>query len=156
MAEATVGSCSVGEEIWAHDSQDGLRSVVYYPGSPSPNAVLVFEGWRENGIIWRVRAEQACSKGVAFCSAIIPLKDNRNIVAPIEVIHESHGALYIVFSHLRQSTFQKQNYEENTAIDAKWFTPAPRRQVDTLIVLPSVYRLIGCQKGNELSVGNDR
>ena len=151
VADAAAG-CEPGKEIWAGDVEDGVRTIAYSPGELSSTMKLVFEGWRGATILWRVTGEQACSNGVVFCFASIPMQGRKPIEAPIEEIREDDSPRYLVLAQLRQATFRAQAYDE-AKLSAQWFAPEPVGD-GSMIVLPSVYRFLGCQKGDELEAGS--
>lgn len=155
---ANSASCLPGNEIWANDSDDGVRTVVYLISARSSSSPkLIFEGWRGREILWRISGSQPCSNGVVICTAMVPLTKGDDLEAPVDVIYEGGEPRYIVFAQLRQVSFRVQVYSvAEPELDAEWFHPKPSSSTEDgpTIVLPSYYRFIGCQKGDELEAGS--
>ena len=151
---ALAGACEPEKSVWAFDGDD-LRTVAYFPNGISMAGVpLVFEGWKGGAIQWRVTGWAGCTNGVMFCSAHVQLTDKSEIEAPITEVVEGEDWRYVVFGHLFQSSFRDQEYSaEQAELVADRFVPKPADWEKSLIVLPSYYRLVGCQKGDELLAG---
>jgi len=154
IGSCTLGyaDCAPGKEIWA-GSSDRAKVVAYYPDGISSTSNIVFEGWEGARIEWRVRATVECSNGIVICGLSIPTVDGRFIETADAEEVGSGSKRYLVFASLQQTTAREQMYGANpVAIAAEWFVKKP---IDPpAIVLPSKYRLVGCQKGDELEAGS--
>jgi hypothetical protein len=145
-------SCPPGKEIWA-GSSGASKVVAYYPGGSSSTSDIVFEGWKGSQIGWRVRGTVECGNGIVICGLSIPTVDGRFIEAADAEEIGSSSNRYLVFASLQQITAREQIYGASpTEIAAEWFVNKPSEP--PVIVLPSKYRMIGCQKGDELDAGN--
>lgn len=154
VLSASAVECEPGNEIWAHE-KDGLTTVVYEPDPPSPSGRVVFEGWKGDQIQWRVVGTSACSNGVVVCGLSVPLSNGEEVHAPITEVYDGDKPAFMVFADLMQTTFRAQTYDPSLPeIVAEWFVPKPARDGDQWpVVLPSYYKLIGCQTGDELQGG---
>jgi hypothetical protein len=152
LTAAPSFACEAGREVWAND-KDGFRTVIYFPDKNPTNGRLIVEGWAGKQIRWRIKAGHGCSNGVVICSADIPLSNGKFMDASFEAVYENDEPKYLVSTQLLQTSFLAQTRVEAPQIVASWFASPPPETQKPFITLPSVYRLIGCQNGNELSAG---
>jgi hypothetical protein len=150
-AAAIAQQCPEGREIWAGQTTTGQRVIVYFPDKTTQNQPIIFEGWTDKRIDWRITGEKACSNGVVICGIDLPTvpsnprsdgPSEKTISSEIEFIEESETR-YVVFSQLRQYSARAQIYDGLT-LKADWFSRKPDQQNDETIELPSYYKPIGC------------
>ncbi|MCP4182565.1 MAG: hypothetical protein GY761_04510 [Hyphomicrobiales bacterium] len=152
LTAASALACEAGKEIWVND-KEGLRTVIYFPDQALFRGRLIAEGWKDNQIRWRVQASHSCSNGVQICGADIPLSNGKFMNASFEGVYENGAPKYLVSTQLQQHSYLIQNRGEAPHIVASWFVNLPPENEKPFILLPSVYKYAGCQKGDEFQAG---
>jgi len=143
---ASETNCRDENAIWS-SNLDGKVIIFYYRGVIGSRSSVRFEAWHNSKLEWQLDAKILCSNGVVFCSLELPLDDGEFISAGSNSIYESdQHAKYLIFDHLKQSTFRIQSYGVETQPRLKVEYANGKFRRDNLIVLPTYYKFLGCKK----------
>lgn len=138
-------NCADDKAIWSKKTDEG-KVIFYFSGTGLPATPVRFELWKNADMIWRINADISCSNGVVFCGLSVPLESGETIDAGFTTIYEeAKHAKYVIFDHLKQTTFRTQVYGTDPGV-IKLEAASKINQEDNPITLPSVFKFAACQK----------